>query len=264
VTRRLGAFFERYDLLLTPTLGQLPAPLGVYDPHADPTPREFFDAWSGLEAYLPWFNCSGQTAISLPLHQSRDGLPIGIQLVARFGEEATLVRVAAHHERAPAVASSSVADPHLAPLLAGGVAGAPLCAVTAFEFAARTARTGIVTADASAERGVKRRQVVTGRLANTIDGASGTERLQLAQLVMVERQHQLDRFGRDDPRRIARDEAEISEQHEALLRRESVRGERHVQPGRRDQPEPLPAGLPFGVRFACQAVPQAAARLRRA
>jgi amidase len=46
------------------------------------------------------FNQTGQPAISLPLHLTADGLPIGVQLAARYGEEATLIRIAAQLEAA--------------------------------------------------------------------------------------------------------------------------------------------------------------------
>jgi amidase len=100
VCRRAAPFFDAYDVLLTPTLGSLPAPLGTYDPDAELSPREFFDAWSQLESFLPLFNCTGQPAISLPLAWSASGLPIGMQLAARFGEEATLLSLAAQLEEA--------------------------------------------------------------------------------------------------------------------------------------------------------------------
>ena len=84
ITRSMGSFFSWYDVLLTPTLGARPAKLGVYDPHADTSPKETF-AENGriLESFLPVFNATGQPAISLPLHQSATGLPIGMQLVGR-------------------------------------------------------------------------------------------------------------------------------------------------------------------------------------
>ena len=51
-------------------------------------------------AYTPAFNMSGQPAISLPLHRNDDGLPIGVQLVAAYGREDVLLRVAAQLESA--------------------------------------------------------------------------------------------------------------------------------------------------------------------
>jgi amidase len=100
VSRGMGWFFSQYDLLLTPTLGALPARLGVYDPTAEIELRDVFDTWSPLESFLPAFNATGQPAISLPLHMSRAGLPIGMQLVGAFGAEGLLVRVAAALEEA--------------------------------------------------------------------------------------------------------------------------------------------------------------------
>ncbi len=100
LARRMGTFFREYDVLLTPTLGRLPAPIGMYDPTA-PTPlRDIFATWAPLESFLPMFNATGQPAISLPLHQSTDGLPIGMQLVGASGAEALLIRLAAQLEEA--------------------------------------------------------------------------------------------------------------------------------------------------------------------
>ncbi len=100
VARQMGSFFEDYDVLLTPTLGAPPARLGTYEPDAELEPRELFDSWSQLESFLPVFNATGQPAISLPLHQGGTGLPIGMQLVGRFGDEATLIRLSAQLELA--------------------------------------------------------------------------------------------------------------------------------------------------------------------
>lgn len=50
--------------------------------------------------FTPSFNMSGQPAISLPLHWNDDGLPIGVQLVAAYGREDVLIRVAAQLEQA--------------------------------------------------------------------------------------------------------------------------------------------------------------------
>lgn len=54
----------------------------------------------GLAAFTATFNATGQPAISLPLHWSPDGLPVGVQLVARFGADATLLALAAQLEQA--------------------------------------------------------------------------------------------------------------------------------------------------------------------
>ena len=100
LARTMGWFFSKYDVLLTPTLGRLPAPLGVYEPSAATELRDVFDTWSPLESFLPVFNATGQPAISLPLHMSEEGLPIGMQLVGAFGAESLLLRLASQLEQA--------------------------------------------------------------------------------------------------------------------------------------------------------------------
>jgi amidase len=101
VSRPVGAFFTRHDLLITPTLGQLPLPHGVlrYD-----DPDHTVESWlKSVFDYGPFtlvFNISGQPAISLPLGHSASGLPIGVQVVAPTGREDLLLRIAAVLEEA--------------------------------------------------------------------------------------------------------------------------------------------------------------------
>lgn len=100
LTYVMSEFFSRYDLLLTPTLGaQLPR-IAHYDPTAWVEPGEMFATWSRWESFLPVFNTTGQPAISLPLQESPDGLPVGMQLVAGQGREDLLLQVAAQLEAA--------------------------------------------------------------------------------------------------------------------------------------------------------------------
>ncbi|HLG62440.1 MAG TPA: amidase [Ktedonosporobacter sp.] len=101
ITRGVGAFFRSYDILVTPTVAGPPPPLGWLnqnEPGLDP--RGWFDKLFALIPFTPLFNVTGQPAISLPLGQSSEGLPIGVQLVARYGDEATLLRLAAQLEQA--------------------------------------------------------------------------------------------------------------------------------------------------------------------
>jgi amidase len=101
VSRAVGAFFRSYDLLVTPTIGQLPAPHGTlrYD-----DPGQTVTSWvRRVFEYGPFtavFNIAGQPAISLPLGHSASGLPIGVQLVAGPGREDLLLSVAAVFEEA--------------------------------------------------------------------------------------------------------------------------------------------------------------------
>jgi amidase len=96
IGRDVAAFFDRYDVLITPTMPTLPPPIGVYDPHAPVTAEWYYESELGqLESFTSIFNCSGQPAISLPLYESAEGLPIGVQLAGRWGEESALLRLGA-------------------------------------------------------------------------------------------------------------------------------------------------------------------------
>jgi amidase len=99
-TRELAGWWETgFDLLLTPTITEPPPPLGSF-PTSKENPLEGFVRSAGFVAFTAPFNISGQPAISLPLHQSRAGLPIGVQLAAAYGREDQLLQVAAQLEQA--------------------------------------------------------------------------------------------------------------------------------------------------------------------
>lgn len=112
IARDFAKFFVDYDIWLTPTLAQPPVPLGyfAYSPELRRQHNERLGHFTGFTLVA---NATGQPAISLPLHWSPSGLPIGIQLTGRFGEEATLIRIAAQleiarpwaHRRPPAIAA---------------------------------------------------------------------------------------------------------------------------------------------------------------
>ena len=74
------------------------APVGWFVEAGDP--RADFDRMIGWTPFTAVYNTTGQPAISLPLHQSPDGLPIGVMLVGRPADEATLLRLAAQLEQA--------------------------------------------------------------------------------------------------------------------------------------------------------------------
>jgi amidase len=101
VTRRkVGQFFTKYDLLLTPTIAQLPVPIGAIDQNQDIALEKWYLGTSQFNAFTNLFNTTGLPAISLPLCQSSAGLPIGIQFAADFGKEDLLIRVAGAFEQA--------------------------------------------------------------------------------------------------------------------------------------------------------------------
>jgi amidase len=88
-----------FDLLLTPTMPELPPTLGQFAATPDNPLNGLFRA-SGLVAFVAPFNVTGQPAMSLPLHWSAGGLPVGVQLVGAYGHEDVLLRVAAQLEAA--------------------------------------------------------------------------------------------------------------------------------------------------------------------
>ncbi|HSR94007.1 MAG TPA: amidase [Solirubrobacterales bacterium] len=94
-----GVHESGFDLLLTPTLGEPPPLLGSFD-DSGPDPMAAFERAFLSGAFTAAFNATGQPAISLPLHWSEDGLPIGVQLVAPLGREDLLLRVASQLEQA--------------------------------------------------------------------------------------------------------------------------------------------------------------------
>ena len=102
VTRSLGAFYERFDVLLTPTLAELPLPIGEYNAGSEELDglgwiRHVFDR----APFTPVANVAGIPAISLPLSADpASGLPIGSQFTAGFGREERLFQLAGQLERA--------------------------------------------------------------------------------------------------------------------------------------------------------------------
>lgn len=99
-SRRMAAWWaDGFDLLVTPTIPEPPPPLGELVPNPD-QPLAGFMRSGALTPMLVPFNITGQPAISLPLHWSDAGLPIGVQLVAAFGREDVLIRAGAQLEQA--------------------------------------------------------------------------------------------------------------------------------------------------------------------
>ena len=99
VGRRFGTFFQRYDVLLSPTVAEPPLPLGATNMMSDDL-ESYNERLFRLIPFTPQFNVSGGPAASLPLHWTADGLPIGIQLGADFGNEAVIFRLASQLEQA--------------------------------------------------------------------------------------------------------------------------------------------------------------------
>jgi amidase len=99
IARDIARFFLNYDIWLTPTLTEPPVPLGSFDSTPE-NPLQGLLRTSSLMPFTPVCNFTGQPGMSVPLFWNADGLPIGTQFVARFGDEATLFRLAAQLEAA--------------------------------------------------------------------------------------------------------------------------------------------------------------------
>ncbi len=123
-SRQIGAFFEKYDILVTPTLSR--APVRIRELHPDtqlPAAARILmktlarlnaagllkamggidEIAKGLFDFIPWtpiFNVTGQPAMSVPLHWNNEGLPIGIHFIGRYADETTLFRLAKQLEEA--------------------------------------------------------------------------------------------------------------------------------------------------------------------
>jgi Asp-tRNA(Asn)/Glu-tRNA(Gln) amidotransferase A subunit family amidase len=102
--RQMAAFHATYDVLLTPALATLPPKLGWIDMTMD----DVHEYWRRVFHFSPFtvlFNLTGQPAIVLPLarrdppERTATGMPISVQFVARYGDEATLFRLAAQLEK---------------------------------------------------------------------------------------------------------------------------------------------------------------------
>ena len=96
--RRAVTATADYDAVLTPTLAQLPAPVGWFAETGDPA--EEFARMVAFTPFTATYNSTGQPAVSVPLHWTPDGLPVGVQLVGRPADEATLLRLSAQLEAA--------------------------------------------------------------------------------------------------------------------------------------------------------------------
>ncbi|MBT3558349.1 MAG: amidase [Rhodospirillales bacterium] len=99
INRDFGLFFEDYDVWLTPTLAQPPVPLGYFE-YTPETRDEHFKRLGDFTGFTLIANATGQPGISLPLHWNDANLPIGTHFTGRYGDEATLLSLAAQLEQA--------------------------------------------------------------------------------------------------------------------------------------------------------------------
>jgi amidase len=95
--RRMADWWERHDVLVTPTVGAPPPELGWFTAAG---PEHEGRRVASFIPYTAQFNVTGQPAVSLPLHWTPGGLPVGVQFVAGYGREDTLIRLAGQVEQA--------------------------------------------------------------------------------------------------------------------------------------------------------------------
>ena len=99
LARKIAEFMKNYDVILTPTLGSPPLKLGSFVSSPE-------DAMAGMQVatefvpFTPICNTTGQPAMSVPLYWNAEGLPVGTHFMGRFGDEATLFRLASQLEQA--------------------------------------------------------------------------------------------------------------------------------------------------------------------
>lgn len=101
MARRVAPFFLKYDAWLTPTLSTPPPRLGYLHPGRNESDLKPFGR--RVREFVPFTqfaNATGQPAVSLPLHWTATDLPVGVHFTARFGDEATLFRLAGQLEAA--------------------------------------------------------------------------------------------------------------------------------------------------------------------
>lgn len=97
-SREMGRFHETYDVWITPTLGRPPEKNGVFDfDNTDLT--KSFEPQIDYVPFTAMQNVTGQPAMNVPLYWNKDNLPIGTQFVAPFGDELTLLKLAAQLEK---------------------------------------------------------------------------------------------------------------------------------------------------------------------
>jgi amidase len=95
----MARFLENYDVILNPTLAKPPVPLGALS-LSPASIQGFTKEITEFGPYTALYNVTGQPSMSVPLHWTPDGLPVGVMFSGRFGDEATLLRLGHQLEKA--------------------------------------------------------------------------------------------------------------------------------------------------------------------
>ena len=97
--RKVASFFSRFDVALSPTLASPPVKLGVVNMMRN-DPEAFFDDLFDRLPFTPLYNVTGGPAMTVPLHWTASGMPVGAQFGGDFGDDVTLFRLASQLETA--------------------------------------------------------------------------------------------------------------------------------------------------------------------
>lgn len=97
--KSVAPFFEKYDVLIQPVLGHPPVPLGSIDMNSDDI-ETYVSRVTSFTPFTSLYNMTGQPSMSVPLHWSKSGLPVGTMFTGRYGEDGRLYSLAAQLEKA--------------------------------------------------------------------------------------------------------------------------------------------------------------------
>ena len=98
ISRTVARFFADHDVWLTPMLGEPPVPLGTFAYQSGTDPFELRLKMARFTPFSYFANATGQPAMAVPTYWTPEGLPVGNQYIGRFGDEATLFRLASQIE----------------------------------------------------------------------------------------------------------------------------------------------------------------------
>ncbi|MGB5716665.1 MAG: amidase [Gammaproteobacteria bacterium] len=98
-SRQIAHFFQDIDVWLTPTLAEPPVAIGTFESTPDDPLAGFYRSFDFVP-FTPICNVTGQPAMSVPLYWNKESLPVGVHFIGRYGDEATLFRLAAQLEAA--------------------------------------------------------------------------------------------------------------------------------------------------------------------
>jgi amidase/6-aminohexanoate-cyclic-dimer hydrolase len=96
---QMAKFQENYDVILSPTLAKPPVAMDILN-LSPANPANYSKDVGEFSPYTALYNMTGQPSMSVPLHWTAEGLPVGVMFTARFGDEATLFRLAGQLEKA--------------------------------------------------------------------------------------------------------------------------------------------------------------------